>query len=67
MLFFPLRSSLTKPSSFNCESWVEIRLWPMPRISWSSATDRASVPSSIRIRNRVGSDMSFSDFSIDGM
>ena len=67
MLFLPLRSSLTSPSVLSSDSWVEIRLWPMPSTSCNSATESDSFSTSLKIRRRVGSERSLRDFSIDAM
>ena len=66
-LFFPVRRSSTSPACFSCARCVEIWLWPLDRISCSSATDSSSCSSSSRMRRRLGSAASRSDLRIDAI
>src|ERR1039457_6995066 len=62
-----MRRSSTRPACLSCERWVEIWLWPLDRISWSSATDSSSRSRRSRTRRRLGSAASRRDFRIDAM
>src|SRR5579863_82411 len=66
-MLLPLRRSSTRPACFNWAKCVEIRLWPMPRISCSSATESSSRSTSNKTRRRLGSASNLRFLRIDGI
>src|SRR4051812_42230972 len=66
-MFFPARRSCTNPARRSCARCVEIRDWPIPRISWSSTTESSSFCKRSRRRRRVSSARRRRALTMDGI
>ena len=49
-----MRRSSTRPACLSCARWVEIWLWPLARISCSSATESSSCSNKQQQAKAVG-------------
>ena len=66
-MFFPTRRFLAIASRLSKARLAEIRDWPMPKISWSSATVNSSAKSNRSNRNRVGSEIARSELTTEAI